>query len=280
MKAMATPARASDGPACVPFFGTAGTQPLLLCGKVFHARLRPVRHHFAYPVLYCVLPLHALAAANCPGFGVNRAALVSFHERDHGARDGSPLLPWLRQLVACTLGEARAAEITAVWLQTFPRMLGYVFNPVSFWYACRGDGRVTAILAEVNNTFGEHHNYLLAHADGRPIADGDCFARDKVFHVSPFFPVRGHYVFRFALAAARPTVHIDYADADGDLLRTAIAGSPRPLTPRTVALAVITRPLFTVGVIARIHWQAARLYFGKRVTFFRKPVPPLEETSS
>ena len=269
-----------EAPMPAPFFGSSLAAPLLMLGKVFHARLRPTRHHFAYPVLYCVLPLHALDAADRPGFGINRAALMAFHERDHGPRDGSPLLPWLRSLVAARLGNARAQEIHSVWLQSFPRMLGYVFNPVSFWYACRADGQVLTILAEVNNTFGEHHNYLLAHPDGRPIADGDRFERDKVFHVSPFFPVRGHYQFRFALAGDRPTVHIDYADAGGDLLRTAIAGSPRPLTGRAVAHALATHPLFTFGVMARIHWQAAKLYFGKRVAFFKKPIPPIEETTS
>lgn len=263
-----------------PFFAAAGASPLLMQGKVVHARLRPVRHHFAYPVLYCVLPLHALSDADRPGFGINRRAAMAFCDRDHGPRDGSPLLPWLRKLVATRLGAARAAEIATCWLQTFPRILGYVFNPVSFWYACRADGEIIAVLAEVNNTFGEHHNYLLAHPDGRPIADGDCFERDKVFHVSPFFPVRGHYRFRFALEGRRPTVHVDYADAGGDLLRTAIAGTARPLTGRTVALALSTHPLFTFGVMARIHWQAAKLYFGKRVVFFKKPLPPIEETSS
>ena len=245
-----------NSPKAAPFFAATANTALLMPGKVFHARLRPTRHHFAYPVLYCVLPLHALQSADQPGFGVNRSALMAFHERDHGPRDGSPLLPWRCDLMAEKLGAARAEEVTAVWLQTFPRMLGYVFNPVSFWYACRADGQVVAILAEVNNTFGEHHNYLLAHPDGRPIADGDRFERDKVFHVSPFFPVRGHYRFRFALASERPTVHIDYADAGGDLLRTAIAGSPRALTGRAVALAFATQPLFAFGVMARIHWQA------------------------
>jgi hypothetical protein len=205
---------------------------------------------------------------------------MAFHDRDHGPRDGSPLLPWLQGLVAARLGPARGAEITGAWLQTFPRVLGYVFNPVSFWYACRADGGLVAILAEVNNTFGEHHNYLLAHPDGRPIVDGDRFERDKVFHVSPFFPVRGHYRFRFALDGERPTVHVDYADAGGDLLRTAIAGTPRRLTGRAVAAALLAHPLFTLGVIARIHWQAARLYFGKRVAFFEKPLPPVEETTT
>jgi uncharacterized protein len=269
-----------DGTAQPFFSANEPATPCLVVGKVMHARQRPARHHFVYPVLYCVLPLHELQACDRPGFGINRAAPMSFHERDHGARDGSPLMPWLRALVAARLGEARAAAIATVWVQCFPRMLGYVFNPVSFWYACREDGAVVAILAEVNNTFGEHHNYLLAHPDGRPITDEDVFERDKVFHVSPFFPVRGHYRFRFALAGGRPTAHIDYADAGGDLLRTAIAGSARPLTGRAVALAMLGQPLFTFGVMARIHWQAAKLYFGKRVAFFRKPLPPIEETSS
>ena len=188
-------------------------------------------------------------------------------------------------LGATTNGEERSGALpnepfSAVWLQTFPRVLGYVFNPVSFWYGYRADGALIAILAEVCNTFGERHNYLLAHPDERPIEDGECFERDKVFHVSPFFPVHGSYRFRFNLEAGRPRARIDYGDAGGDLLRTTVSGVPAPLTGRRALSTFLRYPLLTVGIVARIHWQAARLYFGKRVQFFKKPLPPTEETTS
>ena len=272
--------------------GLAPNGPQLCEGVVTHVRLRPVEHRFAYPVAFCLLPLHRLADCQRTFFGINRWNLLSVFERDYGPRDGSPLVAWFAQLYrekmaekmtgqAALVGDARfASPFSEVWLQTFPRVLGYVFNPVSFWYGYRADGEIIAILAEVSNTFGEHHNYLLAHPDGSAIQDGEWFERDKVFHVSPFFPVHGHYRFRFHLNAGKSQARIDYGDAGGELLRTAISGNPAPLTGRRALLTFLRFPLLTLGVVARIHWQAALLYFGKRVPFFPKPAPPTEETTS
>ena len=257
--------------------------PQLCEGVVMHARLRPVEHHFVYPVAFCLLPLHQLADCQRPFFGINRWRLFSFLERDHGPRDGSPLIPWLQNLYLQKIAPSATAKppiISAVWLQTFPRLLGFVFNPVSFWYAYRANGDLLAILAEVCNTFGERHNYLLAHADGRAIEEGEWFERDKVFHVSPFFPVRGQYRFNFQLQGGQPRCRIDYGDAAGDLLRTSVSGLPVPLTGRQALYTFLRYPFLTLGVVARIHWQAALLYFGKRVQFFKKPTPPSEETTS
>ena len=277
----------------------APTGPQLCEGVVMHARLRPVEHHFVYPVAFCILPLHRLDDCRRSFFGINRWNLLSFLERDHGPRDGSPLIPWFSRLYLshrdslhlqknpanATLPAASSSEspFAEVWLQTFPRVLGYVFYPVSFWYGYRADGELIAILAEVSNTFGERHNYLLAHPDGRPIRDGEWFERDKVFHVSPFFPVCGHYRFRFHLGSGQPRVRIDYGeggDSGGELLRTAVSGVPAPLTGRRALTTFLRYPLLTVGVMVRIHWQAALLYFGKRVQFFKKPAPPIEETTT
>lgn len=290
--------------------GFAHDEAQLCEGLVMHARRRPVEHHFVYPVAFCLLPLHALASCRRRFFGINTWNLLSVHERDYGRRDGSPLIPWFSQLYRQQIGwperlaglqnnpgnaaaglatPAAAAPGTdkeadtafsEVWLQTFPRVFGYVFNPVSFWYGYRADGALLAILAEVSNTFGERHNYLLAPPDGRPIADGEWFERDKVFHVSPFFPVRGTYRFRFELTSGRPRARIDYGDAGGELLRTAISGVPAPLTARRALRTFLRYPLLTFGIVARIHWHAALLYFGKHVPFFKKPVPPTEETTS
>lgn len=264
-------------------FHPAGNTAWLCTGKVMHERQRPVMHRFVYPVSYAVVPLHAdLAALDrvaSPWLGSQSFRAFSIQPRDHGARDGSPLLPWFRALLLQKMGADAAASIQHVWLQTFPRTFGVAFNPVSFWFAYAADGHLRAVLAEVSNTFGEHHNYLIIHPDLRPIADGDIFQRDKVFHVSPFFPVRGHYQFRFALAGGLPQVRIDYADDRGTLLRTAIAGKPEPLTVRSARSAVLRFPFLTLGVLWRIHWQAARLYFEKRVEFFKKPQPPIEETT-
>lgn len=246
----------------------------LFLGKVMHRRLRPAEHQFVYPVYFCLLPLSRLESSGNPLFSINRFNLFSFHHVDHGARDGSHPLPWIRALLA-EHGIAADGEIS---LQCFPRVLGFVFNPVSFWFCRDRAGQLRAVLAEVNNTFGERHNYLLSHADGRPIEDGDMLTCDKVFHVSPFMAVAGYYRFRFQCRPESCWASIDHGDASGDLLHTALSGNAQALTAASVLKAFIRYPLLTFGVVVRIHWQALRLWL-KRVPFFSKPVPPLKETT-
>jgi DUF1365 family protein len=256
----------------------------LFFGRVMHRRLRPAAHHFVYPVYFCLLPLRALASCGNALFSLNRFNLFSFHFADHGARDGSHPLPWVEALLAAN-GIVADGEIR---LQCFPRVLGFVFNPVSFWYCHDRAGTLVAVLAEVNNTFGERHNYLLTDADGGAIGNGDVMTRDKVFHVSPFMAVAGHYRFRFyskgaagGSADAPPVWRlacIDHGDAQGDLLHTALFGKATPLTAGALLKAFFNYPLMTLGVVVRIHWQALQLWL-KRVPFFSKPEPPLEETT-
>ena len=246
-------------------------------GEVSHTRRRPAVNAFTYPAFCLRLPLSQLPALASRGIAWNRRGALSFHDRDHGARDGSPLLPWIRGLLAAE-GVAADGEIV---LYAFPRMLGYVFNPVSFWLCHDVDGRVRAVLCEVCNTFGERHNYLLAHPDGRPLASGETLRARKAFHVSPFCAVAGHYAFRFHFGARRWLARIDYYDDAGDaqpLLETHISGRFAPLD-RAGARALLWRyRLFTFGVVARIHWQALKLWL-KGARFHRKPQPPDHATT-
>ena len=239
-----------------------GESPQLFIGHVMHRRLRPAVHAFSYPVFFVRLPLRRLAAAENAIFAVDRASLLSFHQRDHGPRDGTSLLAWLQRL----LHERGLPDDGEVVLQTFPRVLGYVFNPVSFWFCHDRGGALIALLAEVNSTFGEHHHYLLHNPDGKPLVDGQALVADKALHVSPFCKVEGFY--RFGLQLDRPTqrVRIDYADADGTLLLTAITGQPRAWSAPALLGAFLRMPLLTLGVMARIHWQALRLWL-KKVPF-------------
>lgn len=243
-------------------------------GSVQHARLRPATNRFAYPSYFLRLPLRALAAQPWPfrWLARNGRGLFALNDADHG--DGRPLLAWIEDLLARAGISDADGEI---WLHTFPRVLGYVFNPVSFWFAHRPDGRLRAIVCEVNNTYGERHCYLLARDDGAPLAWGQTLAARKVLHVSPFCPVEGGYRFRFLLApridGERFVARIDYDDTRGPLLQTSIEGRLRPLTDAALLRLFVARPAFTVGVITRIHWQALKLW-AKRVPFFRKPAPP------
>jgi uncharacterized protein len=245
--------------------------PAIIDGEVTHRRARPARHAFTYPAFCLRLPLSQLSTLERSGIVRNRRGLLSFHDRDHGPCDGSPLLPWIRALLAAE-GVAADGEIV---LHAFPRMLGFVFNPVSFWVCHDRSGAVRAVLCEVRNTFGERHLYLLADADGAPLESGQTLSTRKVFHVSPFCQVKGRYAFRFRFGAGRWLARIDYFDDDGaePLLETWISGEPSPITPAATRRLLRRHALFTIGVVARIHWQALKLW-AKRVPFFAKPAAP------
>ncbi len=257
-------------------------QPLISIGQVRHSRLRPAPNSFQYGVFTLMLPLRTLgdvplATRLCSR---NRFNLLSFHDGDHG--DGrTPLLQWIDELL---VREGVNDADGEVWLQTFPRVLGYVFNPVSFWFCHRKDGALRAIVCEVNNTFGERHCYLLD--TGSVMQWGLTLSSRKVFHVSPFCEVDGDYRFRFMQASQRVgneqveriVARIDYHDRGGPLLLTSVSGRLLPLTDGSAARAFFRHPLMTIGVIARIHWQALRL-FVKRVPFFSKPLPPASTVS-
>lgn len=253
----------------------APPRALLAFGRVRHLRLRPRRHGFDYPTYSLLLPLRALRAAPDPLLARNRWAPIAFHDRDHG-EGGPDALAWFDGL----LREAGLEGLAdgEVWLQTYPRVLGHVFKPVSFWYAMDGQGHLAAVLAEVNNTFGERHAYLL-HGPG--LAWGAELEARKVFHVSPFCRVEGRYRFRFlhrpaAPGSAIPTrllACVDHDDAAGPLLQTRLSGELVALDAASLRRAFWGHPLLSLGVVARIHAQALRLWL-RRVPFFAKPAPP------
>ncbi len=251
------------------------TRPQLCLGHVMHRRLRPAVNAFVYPVFYVQLPVRDLAAADCGIFSVDQRNLLSFRSQDHGPRDGSPLLPWIENL----LREHGLPADGDIVLQTFPRVLGYVFNPVSFWYCHDRGGALIAILAEVNNTFGGSYSYLL-HRKGEPLRDGEEMTADKLFHVSPFNEIEGGYRFRFHLQRKVQLARIDYDDAEGEVLLTSISGKPRDWSAAALLGAFLRMPFLTLGVIARIHWQALKLWL-KGVPFrgAHPATQPLQEST-
>ena len=256
-----------------------------LCeGEVAHMRLRPAKNAFRYGVYFLRLPMRAMATSievnHSRWFSHNRFNLLSFFDKDHGDGQKSPTT-WIDQLLESEHIHDAKGEI---WLQCFPRVLGYVFNPVSFWFCHRTDGSLRAIVCEVRNTFGEKHVYLLEHGD--KMKNGEELKAKKIFHVSPFCAVEGQYRFRFlqktstddGLTSHRHIAKIDYDDATGPLLLTSIVGTECTLNDRKILSLMVSYPLMTVGVVLRIHIQALRLFI-KRVPFFSKPKPPSEEVS-
>lgn len=252
--------------------------PELCFGTVLHHRLRPTDHRFVYRVFFLRIPLSRLDRLANRWLSVEGFNLLSFYARDYGPRDGSDLLVWARARLATAGYQHVDGEIV---LQTFPRLLGYVFNPISIWYCYDRAGVLRAVICEVSNTFGERHDYVFGPADHAAITAQTWLRANKQLHVSPFCEVRGHYRFRFDQHAARCSARIDYYDGANDnelLIVTNITGTSVPLNAASTLRAFCTYPLFTLGVVARIHWQALKLW-RKRVPWFRKPAPPTLEIS-
>jgi len=249
---------------------------LLGRGPVRHARLQPRHHAFAYPGLFFLLPMRSLRDRPEPLLARNRAAWLSFHDADHG--DGGPdALAWAEALLA---REGVTDADGEIWLQAFPRVAGHAFKPVSFWYCERRDGSLAAVIAEVHNTFGERHCYLL---QGAGLRSGAEVGARKVFHVSPFADVRGAYRFRFflRLAGERPRclARIDLDDEQGQpLIETSVSGELQPFSAAALRQAALAQPLHSLLLLGRIHWQALQLWL-KRVPWFSKPAPPLHPVS-
>ncbi|WP_439153778.1 DUF1365 domain-containing protein [Yoonia sp.] len=244
-----------------------------IAGETYHGRRGGVKNTFRYSIDYVLLD--AEAVPDTPAlFARNRGNLMSLHDRDHG---GPPKAgtgaAWVRDVLTAH-GIAPPARIE---LLAQPRVLGHVFNPVSFWLCRDADGTLRTIIAEVSNTFGDRHSYLCRHDDGREIVKSDTIAAQKIFHVSPFQPVEGGYVFRFDIQPDSIGIWIDYSRGNGGLIAT-LTGARKPLRNTSILRAVLRRPFGSRRVLALIHWQAMKLWW-KGATFRPRPEPPTQEVS-
>ncbi|MEM9879126.1 MAG: DUF1365 domain-containing protein [Pseudomonadota bacterium] len=236
---------------------------------VIHKRFRPAVHQFQYRVFSMLLDLDDLESADQAGgwlFGVNRRALLSFWDKDHGPSDGTPAGAWAR-------GILNQSDIgwdgTSLRLLCFARMWGYVFNPLAIYYATNADGGLAGVLYQVTNTFGERHSYVLA-GDGSLVAKHGI---DKGFHVSPFMDMDQRYEFRIASPDAALRVRIDeYSDA-GKTLMASQTGKKQPFTKRALASLFARHPLMSLKIIVAIHYEAIHLW-RKGLQFYKKPQAP------
>jgi DUF1365 family protein len=240
-------------------------------GLVVHKRLRPVAHVLKYRIFMVALDLDEAAslARRSRLFGFDGPGLLSFHQRDHG--DGTPggLRAWVEHhLAACGLQAGGKLEILCM-----PRVLGHAFNPLTMYFCYAPDGRLQAMLYEVNNTFGQRHGYLLKVPPGDGPVTQDCA---KTFHVSPFLPMDLRYRFRVKPPGRGTAVFISAADAQGTLLSASFAGSRVQWSDVALARAVLRMPLLGLHVLAGIHWQALRLWWkGLKLL----PAPPAPEAT-
>lgn len=229
-------------------------------GIVIHDRQRPKQHRLRYRVFSLLIDLDELPwlDRSLTLFGYNRPALLSFLDRDHGPGDGEPLRPWIDALLA----EA-GLDITGgrVLVLCYPRILGYVFNPLTVFYCFDRDGALTATVYEVSNTFGERHSYVVATSlDGNRLVPREC---DKVFYVSPFMPMTCRYRFLGHPPGDQACVVIRQGDREGHLMTATFRGDRSELSDRTLLRCFFSYPLMTFKVIGAIHWEALRLWVKK-----------------
>jgi DUF1365 family protein len=232
----------------------------LYFGEVMHARLKPAGHRFSYRVMNLLIDLDRLEEADRRSvwFGVNRAALYSFHEADHGERDGSSLRAYVER---CAGRHGIDLAGGRVRLLCYPRLLGFTFNPLSVYFCHRADGELALIIYEVRNTFGDIHPYVIPVSPGELSAAGIRQTQDKLFYVSPFIAPPGDDV----------RLRILETDAEGPLLAATFHGRRRALTSGALLRSFVTLPLVTFKIVAAIHWEALRIWL-KGVRLVPRPL--------
>ena len=239
--------------------------------QTFHSRKGPVKNAFRYSVDYVLLDPDRATGPRL--FSRNAANLMALHDSDHGGAPGQGTgVAWARKVLA-----DHGLPIDHVLLLAQPRLLGHVFNPVSFWLAYDHLGHLRATIAEVTNTYGDRHSYLCHHPDRSPIKPEDTLTATKLLHVSPFQPVAGRYDFRFDIRPDRIGIWIDYTTPSGGIY-TNLIGPRAPLTNAGILASALRRPFGSRRVLALIHWQALKLWL-KRAGFNSRPTPPAEDIS-
>lgn len=247
--------------------------PELISARSFHGRRGAIRNRFTYSLDYLLLDM---ASPATPAFlSRNRFNLFSVQDRHHGGPRGAGQgEPWVRAVFQ-THG---FADLTgySIRLLTQPSFLGYNFNPVSFWLLQQGTA-LHAVIAEVNNTFGQRHSYFCARQDFGAIAASDQISAQKIFHVSPFQAVSGGYVFNFDLTPHAIAIRIDFTDGANGVVAT-LTGQRRPATAQALLWSALRRPFGALRVVGLILWQAMKLKW-KGAVYAPPPTPPTTEVS-
>ncbi|MEJ0024086.1 MAG: DUF1365 domain-containing protein [Alphaproteobacteria bacterium] len=232
-----------------------------------HQRLAPQGHRFAYELFYLFLDIDRIAEASAGAkfLSYNRPNLFSFYDRDHGDGSGAPLRSWADNAFRNAGIELDGGKIM---LLALPRVLGFVFNPLSVFFGYGPDGRLRGVLYQVRNTFGEMHVYAAPANEGASRQSAK-----KAFHVSPFFAVRGKYAFSLRAPDDRLSLTVQNV-VDGNVEHSAtLTGVRVALTDGRLLATFLSLPFMTAGVVAAIHWQALRLWL-RGARYHKKPPPP------
>ena len=234
-------------------------------GSVIHKRFKPKVHFFKYKVFSLLIDLSELNELNekLKFFSLNRFNLISFYEKDHGDRDGSSLFNWVK--LNLTINNVSTENIK-IKLLCYPRILGYVFNPLSIFFIYDKNENLISILYEVKNTFGEQHTYVFKVEGQNKLIQNNC---PKKFHVSPFIEMDCNYFFRILNPEENLSVKIDQYDQGGKILFASQDGKRLDLTTKNLITSYLKHPLMTFKIISAIHFEAFKLWI-KGIKFVKK----------
>jgi DUF1365 family protein len=237
-------------------------QPAIYFGTIRHRRSTPARHEFTYPLFMAFLDVDRIAELMgvSPLASYNRFNWASFHERDHF---GNPALTLRQRLEADAAGRGIRLPEGPIFLLTHLRYLGYSFNPISLFYCYNREGRIETIMAEVNSTFGETHNYWLTAANQLPSTDSRAYRCPKAMHVSPFMPMELDYRFVLPPPGEQLIAHMNTMDSERSSFDATLRLHREPWSAASLHRALLRFPWVTAKVIAAIHWEALRLYCKK-----------------
>ena len=236
-------------------------------GTVIHKRFKPKKHYFKYSVFSLLIDLSDLnnLNKNISFFSYNRFNLISFFDKDHGQRDGSSLTEWVKK----NLEENNIfSKDIRIKLLCYPRIFGYVFNPLSIFFVYNQNDKLISILYEVKNTFGEQHTYVFKVDNENKLIQNNC---TKKFHVSPFIEMNCKYFFRILNPNEKLSVIIDQYDQDGKILFASQDGKKAELNSSQLLKSYLKHPLMTIKIISAIHFEAFKLWM-KGIKIIKKKI--------
>ena len=233
-------------------------------GTVIHKRFKPKLHFFKYKVFSLLIDLTELNILdkNISFFSYNKFNLISFFDKDHGERDGTSLVEWVRKNLKDNKIEYENIKIK---LLCYPRILGYVFNPLSVFFIYNNKDELISILYEVKNTFGEQHTYIFK-IENENLLQHNC---EKRFHVSPFIEMNCNYFFRILKPSQKISVIIDQYQLNEKILYASQDGIRTDLTSLELIKSYLKHPLMTLKIISAIHFEAFKLWI-KGIKFVKK----------